>query len=567
MKKILIALFVLIVCEINAQTDSPLYIDSDQMKWVDTMYNSMTLDEKIGQLFMVAAYTNKGIEHEKEIKDLIQKENIGGLIFMQNDAIHQVELINEYQKLSKIPLLIGMDAEWDVSMRLDNTNRFPWAMTGGALENEGRLYEMGVQVAEHLKRGGAHFNFAPVVDVNVNPLNPIIGNRSYGSNPDNVAKKGMAYARGMQQNGILASAKHFPGHGDTDKDSHKTLPTISHDRARLDSIELKPFRDLIEEGVTGIMVAHLNVPALEPNEGVPASLSKKIVTDLLKNELGFKGIIITDALNMQGVTNNFPNGLTDYMAFEAGNDILLFSQAISVGKEKIKTALENGEIPMSRLEESVKKILMAKYYVGLDNVEEISTNDLMSDLNNQESKDLTKKIFEEAATLIKNEDNLLPINRSKEGKFAWVGLEEGEKETFYNSLNNYADVQKINIYENPNLDGIENYNCVFISVHKDNSTPYKSYRISQKSIDIINKIGEKTNVILVVFGSPYAIKDFDDKNVKSIVIAYQNHDSAMEPLPKLIFGELPFKGKLPVTLNQKYQYGTKDQIINGISIE
>lgn len=325
MKKWFLICFLAIFNPIEAQQDSPLYVNSEQMQWVNAVYDSMSLDEKLGQLFMVAAYSNKGFQHEQEIRNLIQKENIGGLIFMQDDAFRQIQLTNEYQNLSKYPLLIGMDAEWDLSMRLKNTHRFPWAMTLGALPNPFLVEKMGEKVSQHLKRVGAHFNFAPDIDVNVNPLNPIIGNRSFGSNPENVAQQGWAYAFGMQKNQILASAKHFPGHGDTSSDSHKTLPVIPHDRARLDSIELKPFRILIDKGVSSIMIAHLSVPALEPDPKIPASLSKNIVTNLLKNEMGFKGIIITDALNMNGVTKNFPDGETDFRAFDAGNDILLFS--------------------------------------------------------------------------------------------------------------------------------------------------------------------------------------------------------------------------------------------------
>lgn len=304
------------------------------MQWVDSLSQQMSLDEKVGQLFMVAAYTNKDSVHEKEIENLIAKEKIGGLIFMQDNAEKQVELANRYQNLSKYPLLIGMDAEWGLAMRLKNTHRFPWAITLGAVQNNDLVYQMGKKIAEHLAMVGAQFNFAPDIDVNVNPNNPIIGNRSFGSSPKNVAEKGFYYMKGMQDQRILASAKHFPGHGDTDQDSHQTLPTIAHSKARLEAIELAPFKDLIQKGVTAIMVAHLNVPAFEQDPKKPASLSKNIVTHLLKEKMGFQGIIITDALNMSGVTKNFPDGESDFIAFEAGNDILLFSQAVAKGKQK-----------------------------------------------------------------------------------------------------------------------------------------------------------------------------------------------------------------------------------------
>lgn len=554
MKKLFVV-FSFISSFLLAQQSSPLYLNQEQIVWVDSTYNAMNMDQRIGQLFMIAAYSNKGAAHEEKIRNLIKNEEIGGLIFMQNNAERQIDLTNEFQQISNVPLLIGMDAEWDLSMRLKNTNKFPWAMTMGALPNSTLIEKMGGKVSEHIQRVGAHFNFAPVVDVNVNPKNPIIGNRSLGSSPKNVGEKGWAYAHGMQKHNILASAKHFPGHGDTSSDSHKTLPTISHSRARLDSIELAPFRQLIKNGVTSIMVAHLAVPSLEPDTKIPASLSKNIVTDLLKKEMGFKGIIITDALNMQGVTKNFPNGLTDYMAFEAGNDILLFSQAVAVGKAKIKAGIESGKIPESRLEESVKKILMAKYYAGLNKIKTISKTNLYNDLNDSESDALTEKIFEEASTLIKNKEDILPVVDLNNQKFAWLGLEEGNKSTFYTYLNKYTQVDKIDLV-NTTVNDLNKYDYVFISLHKDNSSPYKSYKISQKSKDLIRNISQKTNVILTVFGSPYALLNLDDTLTKATIVAYQNHTDAMKAVPQLIFGAIPFKGKLPVTISHEYPYGS-----------
>lgn len=557
MKKHILFLISMLYVTVQAQDNShPLYKDAQQAAWIDSVYNNMSMDQKIGQLFMVAAYSNKGSSHKEELKRLIQEEEIGGMIFMQDDAQVQVEMINEFQSLSKVPLLIGMDAEWDLSMRLKNTNKFPWAMTTAALAENDLITQMGTKVSDHLKRVGAHFNFAPVVDVNVNPKNPIIGNRAFGADPVNVSEKGFAYMNGMQKNGILASAKHFPGHGDTDKDSHKTLPLIGHDRQRLDSIELYPYRYLIDRGLTSIMVAHLNVPSLEPNANLPSSLSKKIVTELLKEKLGFKGLIITDALNMSGVTNSYPNGMTDYMAFEAGNDILLFSQAVKVGKEKIKAGIESGDIPESRLEESVKKILMSKYFVGLNNFKPIPIKNLMADLNDAESKALTQKIFEKSATLLKNEKSILPIVDIKGKKFAWLGLEEGDKEDYYQYLRKYVEVDKINLNKGFTVSDLDKYDYVFISVHKSNETPYKSYVISQNSRDLIRKIGMKSKVILSVFGSPYALLNLDDHTSNATIVAYQNHEDAMKAVPQLIFGAIPFKGKLPVTINKDYHYGS-----------
>ena len=328
MKKFFCLFSVLIFTQIlNAQQDSPFYVDSLQVKWVEEKYNSMTLEEKVGQLFVVAAYSNRDAAHEAEIENLVKTEAIGGLIFMQDLAVKQAELTNRYNKVAKIPLLIGMDAEWGLAMRLKEVKRFPWAMAVGAVEDNYLVKQMGNAIGEQANTMGVHFNFAPVVDVNTNPKNPIIGNRSFGSDVENVAQKGINYMLGMKEKGVLASAKHFPGHGDTSQDSHKTLPLVNHDVSRLKSVELAPFQKLIDAGVPAIMVAHLNVPALD-NSGLPSTLSKKIITDLLKNEMNFKGLIVTDALNMDGVAKAYPPGEVDARAFEAGNDILLFSQAV-----------------------------------------------------------------------------------------------------------------------------------------------------------------------------------------------------------------------------------------------
>ena len=526
-----------------AQQDSPLYLNKEQMEWVDKVYNSLSLDEKVGQLFMIAAYSNKDKDHEKHIENLIKKENIGGLIFMQNDAEKQVKLTNHYQEISKVPLLIGMDAEWDVSMRLKNTNRFPWAMTMGALQDNDLIYETGQKIAEHLHLVGAHFNFAPDIDVNVNPNNPIIGNRSFGSDAKKVAEKGLCYMQGMQDNRVLSSAKHFPGHGDTDQDSHKTLPTIAHSKERLNKVELAPFKTLIENGVTAIMVAHLNVPAYEKDPKKPASLSKNIVTNLLKKELGFKGIIITDALNMSGVTKNYPNGESDYVAFEAGNDILLFSQAVNKGKKRIIDAIKSKKISEKRLEESVKKILMAKYYAGLNNLKPKPVKSLMEKLNDDASKDLTFKIFANAVTVLKNESNFLPIDDLANNKFAWLPLEEGEYQALKESFGKYTNVDLI---DEDKTSDLEKYNTIFITVHKSNETPYKSYKILEKSKRIIQDLSKKHKVVLAIFGSPYALKDLDTTNIKSLIIAYQNHDDAQEATAGIIFGNLEAHGRLPV---------------------
>ncbi|WP_237708846.1 glycoside hydrolase family 3 protein [Gillisia marina] len=292
-------IFGFLCCSLSgfAQKDSikpPEFLQYTHSVWVDSIMKTMSLEERIAQLIMVAAYSNRGEEHKQEILKQVKKHKIGGLIFFQGGPVRQVKLMNEYQAASKVPLLSAIDAEWGIGMRLDSTVSYPFQMSLGAIQNNSLIYEMGVEVAKQIKRVGLHLNFAPVVDVNNNAANPVINFRSFGENKFNVAEKGIAYMRGLQDNGVLPTAKHFPGHGDTDTDSHYALPRITHSRARLDETELYPFREIIKAGIGGVMVAHLDIPALD-STGVPSTLSKPIISGLLKDELGFQGLIVTDA--------------------------------------------------------------------------------------------------------------------------------------------------------------------------------------------------------------------------------------------------------------------------------
>jgi beta-N-acetylhexosaminidase len=415
--------------------------------WVDSVYNSLSYEEKISQLFMVAAYSNKGEKHISEIKYLVEKYNIGGLIFFQGNPHAQAKLTNYYQSISKTPLLVGLDAEWGLAMRLDNTIKYPRQMTLGAIQNDSLIYQMGADIAEQLKRIGVQVNFAPVSDINNNPRNPVINSRSFGEDRENVAQKSIAYMKGMQDNFVLATAKHFPGHGDTDKDSHETLPTIKHSRQRLDSLELYPFKQMINSGVGGIMVAHLNVPALE-KDNLPSTLSKNIVTNILKGELGFEGLAITDALNMKGITNDYNHGDIEAMALLAGNDILLFPQYVSRSISKIKHYVRRGYITKGQINESCKKILALKYWSGLNNVktksniigDTINLNNIDKDLNKIKYELSKRKLIEESITLVENKNKLIPLRRLDTLKIASLALGEKEINKFQNILRNYLSV-------------------------------------------------------------------------------------------------------------------------------
>ena len=518
--------------------------------WVDKTYNSLSQDEKLGQLFIVALYTNKGEEFINQIRNIVKNDKIGGLILMQDDAAREINLVNEFQSQSKVPLMIGMDAEWGVFQRIAKAHKYPWAITLGAIQDKNLITEMSAKIAEDCKRMGINWDFAPVVDVNTNPNNPIIGNRSFGSDVNNVVNSALAYSNGLQDNRILAAIKHFPGHGDTDKDSHLDLPVVSHNLERLEKIEIAPFKALMNKGIGGVMVAHLYVPSLENEKGIPASVSKKIVTGLLKEKLGYKGLIITDALNMGAVANKFKAGELDAMAFKAGNDIMLFSQDVATGKKLIQQAIDKGEISQNRVEESVKKILLTKYYLGLNQYNNINPVNVNEDLNNASHSALVQKMYANALTLIKDDKKLLPLDCKE--TYYYVPLEEAPYETFLNQLNLGTTV----IFKNSNeINTIPANSKVIVGFHKDNSTAYKPYKISDASKKVLSDLTKNQNVILNFFGSPYALKDIDISKVSTVLVSYENNDDAMKATANGILGQTKISGRLPVLVNDNLKFG------------
>lgn len=518
--------------------------------WVNKTYNSLSQDEKLGQLFIVALYTNKGEDFINNVRKIVENDKIGGLILMQDDAAREINLVNEFQAKSKVPLMIGMDAEWGVFQRIAKAHKFPWAITLGAVQDKKVIYEMAQKIAEDCKRMGINWDFAPVVDVNTNPNNPIIGNRSFGSDVNNVVESGLAYSYGLQDSKILAAIKHFPGHGDTDKDSHLDLPVVSHNLERLNSVEIAPFKALMDKGIGGVMVAHLFVPALEKRKGIPASVSKNIVTGLLKEKLGYKGLIITDALNMGAVANKYKAGELDALAFEAGNDIMLFSQDVAVGKKLIQQAIDQGRISQKRVEESVKKILLTKYYLGLDAYKPVDPNNVNEDLNNDSHKKNVRNVYSHAITVLKDSKKMLPLTCKE--TYYFVPLEEAPYDAFYNQM---ILSSKIFIKKPTEISSIPTGSKVIIGLHKDNSTAYKPYKISENSKSIIQKLSKENQVLLNVFGSPYALKDVSIDGVSTVVVSYENNEDSMVSTAQALMGETTISGRLPVVVNAQLLYG------------
>lgn len=567
----LLPLFCLISGTVNIQTDTiksgiiseqPPFFTIDNY-WVDSVLNNMSLDEKIGQLLMYPAYSNRDESHTNEIKKLIKDYHIGGLIFMQGTPEKQAKLINEYQNIAKVPLLIAMDAEWSVSMRLRNTVLYPRQMMLGAIQDNQLIYEMGQEFARQLKRVGAHVNFAPVIDVNNNPMNPVINSRSFGEDIYQVSEKSYYYMKGMQDNGVLATGKHFPGHGDTDTDSHYSLPLINHTRDRLDSLELEPFRYLIDKGLGAIMTAHLFVPSIDSTENMPTSLSQKAVTGILKAEMGFNGLIFTDALNMGGVTDHFEPGEADVLALIAGNDVLLFPNNPKKVVKEIKKAIENGKITEQEIESRARKILQAKYWAGLNVVPEVPIENIVEDLNNTSALFMQQRLIENAITLVKNENDIVPIKGLDTLKIATLSFGNREVSSFQQRIDYYAKPNHYIYSTDVNKHGrlglikkLSDYDVIIISIHNTNRSPASKFGISQSTINFIDDLAGKTNIILNVFANPYSLDYFKNADkIQSVIVSYNDWQLTNDLTAQLVFGGIPARGKLPVSANEYFQAG------------
>ena len=545
------------------ESTEPIKAIQDKNLWADSVFKTLSPDERISQLFMVAAYSNRDHKHENEILKLVTEQKIGGLIFFQGGPVRQANLTNLYQSKSKVPLMISIDGEWGLAMRLDSTVQFPRQMTLGAIQDDKLIYDMGAEIAKQCKRMGIHVNFAPVADINNNPANPVIGNRSFGEDKFKVTQKCIAYMRGMQDNGILANAKHFPGHGDTDSDTHKTMPIVNHSKERLDSLELYPFKELIKNGIGSMMVAHLSIPALDTAKINPSTLSKAVVTDLLKKDLGFEGLIFTDALNMKGVSKFYPPGIVDVKALLAGNDVLLFAENIPLAISEIKKAIEAGEITQQEIDSRCLKILKAKQWGGLDNYSPIKTKNLYEDLNNTNSELINRKLAQESLTLLSNKNELIPLKKLDTLKIAALSIGYKEENTFQKTLGLYAKVDNYGIDRDANLETLYeiekkllDYNLIIINVNNTNNSPSKNFGIKPLTMDLINTLRLKTKVIVSIFGNPYLLgKMAGIEKVDGLIMAYEENEYTQSLAAQLIFGGISAKGKLPISIAPNFSIG------------
>ncbi len=561
--KILFGYILTVTVSLNAQEHSGFIVQDEQENlWVDSVYHSLSPDERIAQLIMVRSFSNRGQKYTDSLATVLARYNIGGVIFFKGTPSSQVQMTNHFQEAVKTPLLVAMDAEWGLAMRLDSVISFPRQLALGAIEDDILIYEMGAEIGRQLKRLGVHINFAPVVDVNVNPLNPVINSRSFGENKLFVAHKSLSYMKGLQNMGIISVAKHFPGHGDTDKDSHFTLPLISKPFHEIDSIHLFPFKYLIGNGLTGVMSAHLAVPAIDPDHKSISSLSPLLINQLLKKDLGFNGLVFTDGLEMKAIADFVPADSVEIKALIAGNDILLLPLSVPVAIRNIKKAVEKGIIPDSLIEEKCRKVLAWKFRVGLASYQKTDTENLYGDLNSPGAELLNRRLTEASLTILNNQENLLPIRRPDTLIMASLEIGNPDNTTFTGRLKNYADVTGFVISKtapaakfNELLNTLANYQVVFVCLRNTGQNP-ADYGISSQTRTFIHSLSVKVRVVLVLAGNPYSLSLFDQiERLNAIMVTYHDTDMGVDLAAQALFGAFKVSGELPVSIGDVFSSG------------
>ncbi len=565
MKKYLFtsAAIAFLLINLTAKAQQPSYIDmlKQQPKWVDSVFKKLNKKQKIAQLFFVAAYSNKSKVFTDSIAKVIKKEKVGGLVFFQGGPGRQATLTNQYQKLAKVPLLIASDGEWGLGMRLDSTIAYPYQMALGAVQNKELIYKMGLEVAKDFKRIGMHMNLAPDVDVNNNAKNPVINYRSFGENKYNVTEKAGAYLKGMQDGGLLVSIKHYPGHGDTDVDSHYDLPQLKFTKERLDSLEMYPFKELIKQGAAGVMIAHMNIPALDATPNMPSTLSKPIVTGILKEQQNFKGIIISDAMGMKGVVKYFKDGEADVMGIIAGNDILELSENSKRAVKMVLQAIKDQRLTIERIDESVKKILTAKYWAGLNVKQKVNEENVFEGVNRAESQVLLQQLADASMTLLRGRDFIQALTPSKRTFMIDIGLAAGSKfqqemaMVYKNSISfnlektaSSADIAKV-------LSQITPDDQVVIAIHDTRTRPGNNMPLNADLKTMITNMASK-DAAFVLFANPYNLAAIPGiENAKALLVAYQKEEFMQKAAASVLKNQLIPTGKLPVTASVFFKYG------------
>ncbi|MFZ1705155.1 MAG: glycoside hydrolase family 3 N-terminal domain-containing protein [Saprospiraceae bacterium] len=574
-RKLIICFSIFLVCQmsfVSAQT-KPAFLTQFNAEWVDSVFQTLSLEQKIGQLLMPRGNFSGRAHDIKQLKEWVQKYKIGGLVFFAGNPSIQIEITNELQSLSEVPLFIGQDFEWGLAMRLDSTIRFPYALSLGALtQNQSWIETMGEEMGKQCKRMGVHINYAPVVDINNNPANPVINFRSFGENKEDVANKAWSFVKGMEKSNIICTAKHFPGHGNTGVDSHHDLPIITATIDQLHQTELWPFTSLIKKGLPGIMSAHIHVPALDSKENFPSTLSRPTITDLLRKELGFEGLVFTDAMDMQAVVKNFSQGEAVILALIAGNDIIETFIDVPTVVEAIKQALKDGRLTNEWLDFKVRKILKAKSWVGLDSYKTIPKENLIPDLNSYQSTSINHVLAASSLTLLKNENNVLPLNQNTP-KTVFIFLNPPIKNELLDMVLNYGQFDMISLSKQK-MDSIEthsfllsleSYEKIVVAAFFTEIRPAQQYGLNEKWITILNTLANHPNNILLWLGNPYGLPKIEFSSYKAILTCYQETAFTQKALGQAIFGAIDVNGQLPVSIHPKLFLGLQKKMIhNGL---
>lgn len=563
----------------------PMEVSVEARNWATKILTGLSLEEKIGQLIHIATWSNRSKDHQQEIKSIIENHKIGGLIFFQGTPEKQAALTNEYQALSKTPLMISIDGEWGLGMRLEGAEPFPYQMTLGAVQDIDLIDQMGKAVARQMKRIGVNLNHAPVVDVNTNPQNPVINFRSFGQSKEAVAERGAAYMQGMQSEGVLACAKHFPGHGDTSADSHKELPFLDKSKEDLKATELYPFVELMNKGLGAMMIAHLQIPQLEPEPNRASTLSNEIVQKLLKYELGFKGLVVTDALDMRAVADHYAPGKVDVEALLAGNDVLLFVKSVPSAIEEIKGAINDGRITEDEIDQRVYKQLLFKYWMGLSDYEPITLEKINEEVNTDTSA-INEVLYKASLTFL-GEEAALPVETT-DHKTALISLYadgdkiEGGALSHHTLLKGAEESEDAPLFEKEfaaeSASGLSQYSLRFdeivtrqqelaqliaesdqvvLAIHDVKLKAPENFGITPEMIDFVDQLllGKKTH--LVFFGNPYALSSFNSISAaRSILLTYQENKYTHKYAAQALLGKYRPQGKLPVDINEHWRAGS-----------
>ena len=544
----------------NQEVDAPI-IEEVVINnvWVDEAMKDMTLREKIGQFFMVAAYSGKGEEHLRGIDSLVIRDKIGGIIFFQGERADLTQAIGRFQGKAKIPILVGMDAEWGVQMRLFGEERFPYNYTIGAANDPELTQQIAQMMGQECRELGIHINFAPVADVNSNPKNPVIGFRSYGENPKDVASHVAAAVHGMESQGVMTSIKHFPGHGDTEVDSHLDLPVVNNSYAQIDAIDFFPFRSGIRAGASTVMIGHLNVPALD-STGTPSSLSKPTIQNYLRGQLQFKGLVVSDALGMKAVANRYGKTEVVVKAFQAGCDILLFPESVKEAIDAIEAKVKSGEIELTEIDPRCKKVLFAKY-------QPIIAPAKYKEFDKEQISLAKKMLYEKAITVIKNEGDILPLKRFDQ-RIAHVSI-GAHTEALNNSMDLITKVDHYNYFSGEEalrrFKSLEDsYDLIITSIHSNSVIAKNDYGMPSSWRTWVNALPKSKKNVLVLFGNPYSLgKNINLENTDAVVVAYENHDLAMDRTGQFIMGAFASSGKLPMTVSTDIPRGRGISVVWG----